>query len=389
MFTIKIDKTFLQIIKLFYQVGIWQSSKESRFRETGRKLFYAFFGALFPIFLATNAFLCTDRNESIFSANGAIIVSVLYVKLLYLLFKKQEILGFFNDQSVVHSIENREIYEKTSKTIRKFMSFVRPYCLAFFITAFLLVLIELPIFSARKGLPAFISLSWNDSEIIYWLAYFYVTFSIFMCISINLFTPFIWYIMLNYSIEYELLGHKCRRLGAGKKTVETRVKKQKDFGLTQRSMFAESLIVLIKAHRSLAGTIERFRSCFSTLFMGQITTSGIGICVSVYNLAFASKESIVQREMNLVLLLYGIFDILFVMYLANDITLASDRLSYCLFESNWTEQTESCKKYVLIMGEVLKQPQRLMILIYPMNLETFMTIINGAYSMFNILKNFQ
>ena len=73
-------------------------------------------------------------------------------------------------------------------------------------------------------------------------------------------------------------------------------------------------------------------------------------------------------------LLYGVFDIFLVMFLANDITLASDRLSYCLFESNWIEQTESCKKYVLIMGEVLKQPQQLMILIYPMNLETFVKV---------------
>lgn len=62
------------------------------------------------------------------------------------------------------------------------------------------------------------------------------------------------------------------------------------------------------------------------------------------------------------------------MYLANEITVASERLSYSLFESNWIEQTESCKKYVLIMGEVLKQPQQLVILIYPLNLETFMMV---------------
>jgi len=121
-------------------------------------------------------------------------------------------------------------------------------------------------------------------------------------------------------------------------------------------------------------------------------------------------ENIVQAELYIIILLYAVFDIFLVMYLANDITVASDRLSYCLFESNWMDESESCKKLVLIMGEVLKQPQQLVILIYPLNLETFTRvsektaidmdgvmkffisnfhqIANGAYNMFNILKNF-
>ncbi|XP_037034389.1 odorant receptor 30a-like [Bradysia coprophila] len=385
MFTIPADETYQRIIKIFYHLGIWQLDDESEYRRIGKRLFYTFFGALLPIFFGANAHLCNDRNESIFSAEAAIINSVIYMKFLYLLFKKPEILAFLYDQTVVHSIENRDEYEQASKKIDKFISFVRPYCSAFFITAPLLIVSKLPIFSSDGGLPVFISLSWNDSEIVFWLAYLFVSLSTLLYVVAYLFTPLIWYMMLNYSIEYELLGNKLRKLGVGKKTAV----KQNDLRLSQRSRFAEDLIVLVKANRTLTETIERFRSCFSPLFLGQITTSGIAICASIYNLAFASNQDIVQTEFHVVVLLCVTFDIFLDMYLANDITVASDRLSYCLFESNWIDQTESCKKHVLIMGEVLKEPQKLVVLIYPMNLETFLTIINGAYSMFNILKSFQ
>ncbi|XP_037032261.1 odorant receptor 94a-like [Bradysia coprophila] len=397
MFTIQMDKTFKQFLKIFYQLGIWQRDEESEYRKIGKKTFYTLFGALLPVFFAINAFLCADRSEAIFSVQAAIITSVVYLKLLYILFRKQEILSFLNDPIVVHSIENRGEYLQVNKKLQKFIGFVRPYCLAIFITAVLLIVYKLPIFSNDKGLPAFISFSWNDSEIVYWLAYLLISLSIVLHSIINYTSALVWYIMLNYSLEYRLLGNKLKNLGVT--TEKNQNKKQQKLtkkGRSQKSLnsaaqsktFVENLIVLVKAHRNLTETVESFRSCFSKLFLAQITTSGIIICVAVYSLAYASKESVFQTQLFVSCLLYGLLEIFLVMYLANEITVASDRLSYCLFESNWIEQTESCKKYVLIMGEVLKQPQQLVILIYPMNLETFVKVVNGAYSMFNILKSF-
>nr|QGW45384.1 odorant receptor 11 [Bradysia odoriphaga] len=400
MFTIPADETYQQIIKIFYLIGIWQRDEESNYRKIGKKIFFTFFGSLLPIFFATNVFLCDDRNESIFSVHIGIITAVMYVKFLYLLFKKHEILAFLNDPIVVHSIENREEYEQTNEKIKKFIRFVQVYLLAILITTALVVLIELPVFSTDKGLPFFISFTWNKSEIVYWLAYLFLSLSMVLYSVINFMTVFVWYIMLNYFIEYELLGNKLKKLGVPAIENQARNEKQqkgwktvlsqKTYNSVQQSKeFVENLIILVKDHRNMTETIERFRSCFSTLFLCQITTGGIIICIAVYSIAFGSNQNIVQTEFYVVELFYGVFDVFLVMYLANDITVASDRLSYCLFESNWIEQTESCKKYVVIMGEMLKQPQMLVVLIYPVNLETFMRIINGAYSMFNIMKEFQ
>lgn len=249
MFTIQVDETFQQIISKFYQIGIWQSDDESNIRKTGKKWFYTCFGSLYPIFILTNAFLCADRDESMFSVQLAIITAIVYVKFLYLLFKNQDILAFLNDPPVVHS--NREEYEKASKMMKRFLKFVRPYIWMIFLTVILLIVIRLPILSADKGLPLYISFSWNDSEIIYWLAYSFLSLSSFLYFISNLVTPLIWYIMLRYSIEYGLLGNRLRNLGVEKKIIEKKGKNQKIFKLMQRSAYVEDLIVLIKAHRNL------------------------------------------------------------------------------------------------------------------------------------------
>lgn len=78
-------------------------------------------------------------------------------------------------------------------------------------------------------------------------------------------------------------------------------------------------------------------------------------------------------------MLYAFFDIFLVMYLANEIKISSDRLSYCLFESNWADQSGTYQKCVIMMCEILRKPQEMVILFYPMNLQTF--------SMVSILEN--
>lgn len=60
-----------------------------------------------------------------------------------------------------------------------------------------------------------------------------------------------------------------------------------------------------------------------------------------------------------------------VLYLTNEITIESSKLINRVYESEWIDQPEQTKKCVIIFCEVLKQPQELMILIYPLNLETF------------------
>lgn len=63
------------------------------------------------------------------------------------------------------------------------------------------------------------------------------------------------------------------------------------------------------------------------------------------------------------------------MYLGNEIERQRQSLSYCLYESNWIEQTQLSKNYVVILAEVLRQPKQLIIAkLYPLNLKTFTAV---------------
>lgn len=70
------------------------------------------------------------------------------------------------------------------------------------------------------------------------------------------------------------------------------------------------------------------------------------------------------------------FDLFVVFYLGNEITVASADLLYCVFESNWIGQSKAVAKGLIILTEVLKKPQQLIIVkFFPMNLETFTSVI--------------
>lgn len=143
-------------------------------------------------------------------------------------------------------------------------------------------------------------------------------------------------------------------------------------------------------------TIGRFKSCFENLFFLQISTSGIGICCSVYILAFVKIIFIIffnqitnncsyhfqstrinpsQLGAAVATLIYNVFDVFVVMHYGNKIKISSDRLTYCLFESNWVEQSPSYKKCIIMFLEVLKKPHELLIgKLYPLNLQTFTSV---------------
>lgn len=139
--------------------------------------------------------------------------------------------------------------------------------------------------------------------------------------------------------------------------------------------------------------LEKF---LSNILSIQVITGGICICGSVYILAFVrqhsillykcmtnlslqlqsvSTENLVEYVIYVFILFYNILDIFMIMYFGNEIKLSSGRFSYCLFESDWIDQSQSYKKCLLIFGERLQMVHQMLILkLYPLNMETFTTV---------------
>lgn len=244
MYKIEVNQTLCRIIEMFYRFGMWQNDDEYAFLKIGKKLFYILFWLLFLIFILTNAFLCDDMNESIFLVEIVIMGVVMHVKLMYLLFKKEKILEFLYDPIVAHSTQDRLEWSK----IKKFMKFTRIYFLTLAITYVANIAVQLPAFSNNNKLPFFVSFPWQ-SEIIYWMAYAFVTLVFAYGIIINSITVLIWYIMLGYSIEYEALGDKFQNLGM--KSVTNKIPQTISKSSSPRNLIVKELIALIKHHQNL------------------------------------------------------------------------------------------------------------------------------------------
>lgn len=232
---LKRNPTFYQIVKLLYRIGMWRDGEESSIRKMARKLFFLLYFTMFLLFLALCAYLTDDSKEFIFLVQLVIIIAVITIKLVYLLWKKDEVLAYLYEGC-------RELNNDNDK-MKKFMKFVNAYIFMLAVAFVFYNTSCLPMFSQDKKLPFFIrfTLTGKYSEILYCLAYVFVGSGIFLCNVFNFITSFIWYTMLNFAIEYEELGNKLRNLCS--KKVITKPNRE-DVGL-------RDLIILIKAHRNL------------------------------------------------------------------------------------------------------------------------------------------
>lgn len=262
MFKIEVNATICLIVKLFYDFGFWQKDEESSFRKRGKKCSYIFCNTLFIIFLATSAFLCDDKSQSIYLVQLAVLDVVLHVKLLYLLFKKEDVLTFLFDPIVAHSTEDRKEWEQIDKKLKKFMKFLHVYIFMIVCGYVTAIFLSLPSLASDKLLPMFISHSRELSGIVYWMSYVFVALGIACCALFNLMTVLIWYIMLSYSIAYQVLGNRFKRLGMEPKENTKKLLQMKPKGITKkplqknskstpRNLFIPNLIAIIKDHQNL------------------------------------------------------------------------------------------------------------------------------------------
>lgn len=223
-------------------MGIWCRREESGIRATARKTFYLVYFIVFQVYLVTSVFLVDDKNESTFLIEIEIIYLVVMVKAIYLLWKNKEISEFLyypmNAHSDEFSIEFRKYFEHGNKmeTLMKFVHVYMPMVLV--ADAFVCFS---PIFYTKRMLPFFVvySLNIKYSDALYYVMYAYIMLALIFAFVFNLTSVLIWYITINYSIVYEVLGNQLRKLGVnGDKNQE-------------RSLYLQNLISAINVHRKV------------------------------------------------------------------------------------------------------------------------------------------
>lgn len=241
MYNVEPNETIQRIVKILHQTGVWRLVEASIFRETCRKLFFLLYLIAFQVFNAISAFLTDDKNETIFLTEIGVFYAVITVKQVYLLWKKDKIIAFLNDPISAHSTEHHEVSQYVNRKLNGFMRFVHIYLLMLTITSSFIGTSCLPMFTTEKKLPYFISYSidWTQSEIMYWFMYGFVSLAIIYGFIFNFVTIFIWYLMFNYSVAYEVVGNQLRNLGVDRRPTAT-----------ERNLFQLQLIDSVETHRN-------------------------------------------------------------------------------------------------------------------------------------------
>lgn len=165
--------------------------------------------------LIGGSLIAEDYNESLYLLTAGIIVGVLIFKTYLNYSKGTQILTVLH-AICIHSVPNsEELPYQLKRKLNNFKIFSIFFLGIILVILFTFLILYCPILSAEKKLPfnIWFPFGWKRYALAHWLAYSYIifclTFNSFMC----LLTLIIWYIMLNCSIKYQILGQHFKNLG--------------------------------------------------------------------------------------------------------------------------------------------------------------------------------
>nr|QGW45383.1 odorant receptor 10 [Bradysia odoriphaga] len=380
----KIQSEINNMITFFYRIGFWHRGPDASPVQLIVKLFYCILYSQFTASLVGGAIINPSIGETVFLVETSIITIVFLAKLCFLMWKQNEIVELLNGICIFR-IRYDEDFNRVDVKLRKFIKFVKVVVLVTLV-ACVVEGILIPIIKSGKYLFYKIAFPWDwkTNDVAYVAAVTFVFIEILMSLAAFFFSIIIWYVLLNCSLRYEVLGNELRKTGSECDIeIESKIS-----GQERKNIFYTDLKESIDNYTQIRKLIDQLESFCFYLFLLQFCTSGLCICGSIYSLAFDVGGNTVERLCHIFNLVYNTSEIFMITFFGNEILVSSDRLSYCLFESNFVNQTESVKKLIIIFGEYLKQPHQLTICnLYPLTLETFTRIMKGAYSTFNILTN--
>lgn len=122
MFKIQLHRRINESMDLFQQIGLWHSGDEATARETRIKLLYSIYNLVLLVSVIVGAFKCDDIDESIFLLVSAAMEVVVFVRLLYLIWKKHEILELLH-RNCEHSIEDHGQFVIVKEKLDAFAKF--------------------------------------------------------------------------------------------------------------------------------------------------------------------------------------------------------------------------------------------------------------------------
>lgn len=211
MYEIEIPVTIHQIFATFYQLDMWSANDTSK-REHGRKLLYFMYFVSFVVSIAIGAYTTEDKDESIFLAVISIDCIVLIYRLWFVLHKRNEISMFVHEIRIHHTNDEKTIFRVSNK-LNLLMKLVHFFMFTNIVGYFIAVVV----FPLVSGELLFLNIAFpldrSSSEIALWLAFVFIAGGLFFSLVGCLFTVTLWYMMLMFTVKYEILSQQFRTMG--------------------------------------------------------------------------------------------------------------------------------------------------------------------------------
>lgn len=246
MHNITVHPRINQIISLFYFIRLWRFDNVSDFSLTISKVVHLIVYVYYPVSLMAGAFINDNESEKMFLVVLSIVTFVLAIRLYYILWKKDEIIGFIRKLGA-HSITDSEQFYRANDKITIFIKFVTFMELMLLGAVIAMTIITSPIISTTKQLPMniYFPMDWKHNELFYWIAFTFVIYEMSLSLSSSLLNPIIWYLMMSCAIKYQVLGSEFKNLG---RNIGQKSSKE---NITSVDSFHTKLILLIKNHDDL------------------------------------------------------------------------------------------------------------------------------------------
>ncbi len=211
MYKIELPKTVHQLLGIFYRLGMWTYSDTTTVREFCQKLFYFIYFSSFILSIVVGALTTDVKDERVFLIVAFVIFIVQTNRMWIILWRKNGFLLLVN-QIGNHSTNDAEELLQIKNKLNLWMKFIRYFLFVIVITVFFAAVV-FPI-TNDKHLILNIAFPFdrNNDELAFWMSIAFV-FGEFICAFLcDILTKMIWYLMVNISFEYQILGNQLRHM---------------------------------------------------------------------------------------------------------------------------------------------------------------------------------
>lgn len=250
MFQVEIHQYIEIIISIFHRFDVWSSEDEETIGKLRIKIFYSVYYIFSIISMMAGAITSDNKGDSIFLIESSLVMTVLFVKLLCLIWQKQKIIELLN-QICSYSVKDQDEFTLVINKLKYLMNFVALFYSSAIVSSVCALLVPGLFGSERKlffsiGFP----LDWRNNDFAYWLTVAFLSSEFSFTIFSWLFTGMIWYLLANCSLRYRILGKQIKDMGKVAPVDET-TNKMEVSNIEKDNIYLRDLLVTIKSYNYL------------------------------------------------------------------------------------------------------------------------------------------